>query len=39
MSKFRKIWMRLFGKRFWIIKGNKEIMEIIVSGHKIYLVK
>lgn len=39
MNRFKKLWIKLFGKRYWIIKGNKEIREIIISGHKIYLIK
>lgn len=39
MNRFKKLWIKLFSKIYWIIKGNKEIREIIISGHKIYLIK
>lgn len=32
-------WKKFWGKRFWIYKDEKEISEILIYGHKIYILK
>ena len=39
MKKINKILVKLFGKRYFIFKNNKEVKEIIIYGHRIYIVK
>lgn len=31
-------WKLFWGHRFWIYKNNKEIMEILIYKHKIYIL-
>jgi hypothetical protein len=40
-EKIRKIkWaiIKLFGKRYFIFKNKKEVKEILIFGHKIYIL-
>ncbi len=39
MKKIKKILIKLFGKRYFIFKNNKEVKEIIVYGHRIYILR
>lgn len=31
------LWKKFWGKKFWIISNKKEIGEILIYHHKIYL--
>lgn len=40
-KKLRRIkwgWIKLFGKRYFIFKNKKEIKEILIYGHRIYIL-
>jgi len=39
MKRIKRILIRLFGKRYFIFKDNKEVKEIIVYGHRIYILR
>jgi hypothetical protein len=39
MKKLKWIWINFWGKRFWIIKDEKTIQEILFYHHKIYILK
>jgi len=40
-KKLRRIkwgWIKFFGKRYFIFKNKKEIKEILIYGHRIYIL-
>ena len=39
MKKFKWAWIKLFGKRYFIFKNKKEIREILIYGHRIYIIR
>lgn len=38
LKKLMWYWIKFWGKRFWIYKDNKEVNEILIYKHKIYIL-
>lgn len=39
MKQLKKMWVSFWGKRYWIYEDEKELCEILIYHHKIYIIK